>query len=409
MSWTGPKDLKAQLARLWERGELLRDAVTGQSRFPLRLKLKAPDSADITDRFDAVRQWASGLSAATHLRLEWQEVRHRIQGTQHLPASAWVDCVDDALNWLGKRREWDRFSALVSATRQAHPALLSWLERRPMQALELADDWARLLAVVDWLVDHPRPSTYLRQVDLPGVHTKFIEAHRGVLAELLDLALPADAVDATKTGASQFAGRYGFLEKPIRIRFRVLDPEVQLVPGPDCPDITLDADSFSRLDVDVKRVFITENETNFLAFPRVKYAIAIFGAGYGWEALARCRWLNDCTMYYWGDIDTHGFAILDQLRGHFAHVDSFLMDRATLDAHTAAWGVEEKPSLADLSRLTPDERALYDDLRDNRIRKGLRLEQEHVGYGWLFGRLQSLLENLGQAESAPLTADQQPQ
>lgn len=54
-----------------------------------------------------------------------------------------------------------------------------------------------------------------RQVDLPGVHSKFIEAHRGVLAALLDLALPVDAVDITKAGVSQFAARYGFLEKPI--------------------------------------------------------------------------------------------------------------------------------------------------------------------------------------------------
>ena len=38
---------------------------------------------------------------------------------------------------------------------------------------------------------NPRPNIYLRQVDLPGLHTKFIEAHRGVLAELLDLALPS--------------------------------------------------------------------------------------------------------------------------------------------------------------------------------------------------------------------------
>ena len=96
-------------------------------------------------------------------------------------------------------------------------------------------------------------------------------------------------------------------------------------------------------------------------------------------------------MYYWGDIDTHGFAILDKLRSHFAHVDSFLMDRATLAAHTAVWGIEDKPLLVDLQKLTPDERALYDDLRDNRIRQRLRLEQEHVGFGWVTHRLQELL------------------
>jgi hypothetical protein len=391
MSWTGPKDLKAQVARLWERGDLLRDVVTGNVRFPLPLRLKTPASADITERFEQVRAWAAALSATDVLHLEWQEIRNRVQGAQRLPVGVWIDSVDDALGWIGKRRERERFAALVSDIRIVQPALLPWLEKRPMQALELLDDWSRLLAVVGWMVSHPRPGVYLRQVDLPGVHTKFIEAHRAVLSELFDLALPPMAVDAQKAGVNQFSGRYGFLEKPTRIRFRVLDPDIRMLPGPVCPDVTLDADSFSRLGIPVRQVFITENETNFLAFPQVKNAVVIFGAGYGWEALACSRWLNDCMIHYWGDIDTHGFAILDRLRGHFGHVDSFLMDRSTLDAHASVWGIEDKPVLADLSRLTPEERSLYDDLRDNRIRQGLRLEQEYVGFGWVNRRLQEIL------------------
>lgn len=389
MTWSGPKDLKAQLARLWERGELLRDGVTGNARFPLRLTLKVPGSADITDRFDLVRAWASELAATDPLRLEWQEVRHRVQGTQRLPATAWIDYLEDALAWLGKRREWDRFSAQVSATRQSLPAVLPWLEKRPLQALELSAEWPRLLAVVGWLAEHPLPGIYLRQVDLPGVHSKFIEAHRGVLSELLDLVLSADAVDAGKTGFSQFAGRYGFLDKPTRIRFRVLDPVIQVVAGPVCPDVTLDAESFSRLGLRGKRVFITENEINFLAFPQAPDAIVIFGAGYGWEALAKARWLESCAIHYWGDIDTHGFAILDQLRGHFPQTSSLLMDRATLMAHQPLWGREDTPTQRELRQLHPDEASLYDDLRFDRVATAVRLEQERIGYAWLQAALEA--------------------
>ena len=390
MTWTDPRDVKAQLARLWERGELLRDAVTGQSRFPLRLALKAPNSADITERFDEVRAWAAELAALDSVRVEWRELRHRVQGAQRLPSCVWVESIESALTWLGKGREWDRFTDQVAAARRALPALLPWLEKRPLQALDLSEQWPRLLAVVAWILEHPRPGIYLRQVDLPGVHSKFIEAHRGVLAELLDLALPAGAVDFTQAGAGHFAARYGFLQKPARVRFRVLDPSVRIVPGAGLPDVTLDADSFSRLNLDVRRVWITENETNFLAFPPVRNALVIFGAGYGWDALARSDWLRNAPIHYWGDIDTHGFGILDQLRVHFERVASFLMDRATLDAHAPAWGTEEHPLRADLPRLTSEERALYDDLRHNRIRPRLRLEQEHIGFGWLARRLEVL-------------------
>lgn len=402
MTWTSPKELKAQLERLWERGELLRDAVTGNARFPLRLSIKSPSSADITDRFDEVRAWATELAATNSIRVEWQELRHRVQGTQKLPASVWLETIEVALTWLGKRRDWDHFLAQVSATRQTYPDLLLWLKKRPLQALELSAEWPRLLTVVTWLVEHPRPAIYLRQVDLPGVHSKFIEAHRGVLAELLDLALPANAVDRSKSGVSQFSARYGFLAKPTRIRFRVLDPAIRAVPGSICPDVTLDADSFSRLELAVQRVFITENETNFLAFPPVNDAIVIFGAGYGWDALAGSHWLKNCSIHYWGDIDTHGFGILDQLRGHFDHVSSFLMDRATLDAHAVVWGSEDKPLRVDLHRLMPEERALYDDLRDNRIQAGLRLEQEHIGFNWLAHHLKQLLASTSASHSGVL-------
>ena len=118
-------------------------------------------------------------------------------------------------------------------------------------------------------------------------------------------------------------------------------------------------------------------------------AIAVFGAGYGWEALARAGWLQRCRLHYWGDIDTHGFAILDRLRGYFPHATSFFMDRETLLAHRLHWGEEPEPVRHDLSRLTTEEAAVYDDLRFDRVQPGLRLEQERVGFGWLIAQLRS--------------------
>ena len=233
------------------------------------------------------------------------------------------------------------------------------------------------------MMAHPRPGIYLRQVDIPEVDSKFIEGHRAVLAELFDLILPASAIAAERTGLSQFAARYGFLNKPARIRLRVLDARMGLVAGAALPDVALDTESFAKLDVPRRRVFITENETNFLAFPSVPEAIVIFGAGYGWDALSKADWLRKCTIYYWGDIDTHGFAILDQLRRQFPHTAYFLMDKPTLMAHHALWGTEADPVSHDLPNLTESERALYDEIRDRRIRRNLRLEQERIGFGFI--------------------------
>jgi len=359
----------------------------------------APGAADLTARFEAVRAWLRALADTPHVRIEWREVKHRVQGAQRLPAAVWIDTLDDALALIGKARQAQRFQALWQHTARVQPPLLPWLSRRPLQALELADRWEHLLAVVAWLESNPRPGVYLRQVDAPGVDSKFIEAHRSVLAELLDLALPPAAIDARAIGVAGFARRFGFLDKPARIRFRLLDPALPSLPGlgeaDPLPDITLDAVNFARLALSVEHVFITENETNFLAFPRAPRALVVFGAGYGWEALAQATWLHGCRLHYWGDIDTHGFAILDQLRAHFPQVGSFLMDRQTLLAHRAHWGEETDPIHHDLTRLTAEEAAVYEDLRGDRLQTRLRLEQERVGFGAVQKALDALLQRCG--------------
>lgn len=388
MSWTTPADLRAQVQRLWDRGDLLRAAVTDAVPWPLRLSLRTPAASDLSDRFEAVRDWVRAVADTPQVRIEWREWNHRVQGAQQLPAAVLLDTLQDALAFVGKGRQAQRFDAVWQLTAAAQPPLLAWLARRPIQALDLADRWERLLAVVAWLQAHPRPGVYLRLVDVPGVDSKFIEAHRGVLTELLDLALPPEVIETHATGAAQFTRRFGFLDKPVRIRFRLLDPALSSLPGCEgLPDITLDAASFSALVLPVQRVFITENETNFLAFPPEADAVAVFGSGYGWEALARASWLHRCELHYWGDIDTHGFAILDQLRGYFPGAASFLMDRETLLAHRLHWGEEPDPARHDLPRLTPEEAAVYDDLRFDRHQPQLRLEQERVGYCWLCDRL----------------------
>ena len=396
MSWTQPEDLRAQVRRIWDRGALLGNLVTGESSFPLRLRLQSPVSSEWAESFDEVRGWITGLQGMQHVRLVWRDVRHRLLGNNALPCEVWIDTLEDALALIARQREAMSFVQLLNVTRQRSPELLAWLAKRPLTALALRSQWSSLLDVVDWLGVHPRPGIYLRQVDIPSIGSKFIESNRSVLAELLDCVLPESSVDTTSIGVGGFNQRYGFLDKPARIRFRVLDPACSLVVGVKGGDITLDTASFRALDTDVSHVFITENEINFLAFPSIPDAMVLFGSGYGFEAMGAAEWLRGRQLHYWGDIDTHGFAILDQLRSRFAHVRSFLMDRDTLMAGRALWVCEEKPLIHDLSRLTAEECGLYNDLRDQRLGCNLRLEQEMID----FERVQKAIAQIVTANSA---------
>jgi hypothetical protein len=391
VNWTTPAELRAQVQRLWDKGVLLASLASGEPLFPRRLALKKPASAELTDRFEQVRTWIAELRQGTHYRVVMRELRHHIIGSNAVPDEVWIDTLEDALALIGKSRDALRFGRIVALCRERRPVLLPWLAKNALKALKSDEDWPRLLDIIDWMLAHPRPGIYLRQMDIPGVHTKFIEAHRAVLQELLDLSLPPEGVECEATGMSRFCRRYGFLDKPLRIRFRILDPERALLPTGTDQDITINHDAFGRLAMGVGRVFITENEVNFLAFPSLPGSMVIFGAGYGFEMLAQVAWLRRRAIHYWGDIDTHGFAILDQLRTVLPHAESFLMDRATLMEHKEQWVREPQPIRRDLARLGREERALFDDLRDNLLGPAVRLEQEKIGFCWLKKSAEALL------------------
>jgi hypothetical protein len=100
--------------------------------------------------------------------------------------------------------------------------------------------------------------------------------------------------------------------------------------------------------------------------------------------------LHHRALHYWGDIDTYGFHILDRLRLLFPDAQSFLMDRETLVEHAPLWVRESDAYDGELPRLNSAERALYDDLRHNRLGERVRLEQERIPYGWLLRGLARL-------------------
>jgi hypothetical protein len=202
----------------------------------------------------------------------------------------------------------------------------------------------------------------------------------------LNNILPETVYNAEVTGLSNngFERRYGLRYDPPTCRFRILDKRLALH---GLTDLTLTVSEFKALDLAVKTVFITENKINGLAFPDFPDAIVIFGLGYSVDLLAEISCLQSAQLYYWGDLDSHGFAMLSRLRGYFPQLNSLLMDEQTLNAFQDLWGVEPKSSATIPENLTTEEQQLFQRLKTQSI----RLEQERIGFNTLIGVLNMLI------------------
>jgi hypothetical protein len=376
--WTAPAEVVGRLRRRWDSGDLLRQWGSGVAWEPLALGIQGPTAGAIASDLAGVQRWAAGWErVGPHLRVERRRVGGRLVGVNEVPAKAWVDGYEQAWAALGVSADVDRFGRLLDDARRRSPRLVDWLLAHPLRVLDLGRDWLSIVETVLWIDIHGNPPVYIRQVDVPGVDTKFIERHRGVLADLLDRQLDPARIDPTRP-RSDFTARYKFRTRPTYVRLRSLDPMRPLVGG------------FSELGMPVLElaerppphtaVYIVENETSYLAFPCVPDGIALFVGGYAVSVVESLQWLTDRRLTYWSDIDTHGFTMLDRLRRHFPHARSMLMDRATLLAHESQWVREPKQSLAHLPHLDPDEADLYRDLVEDALGPSVRLEQERISY-----------------------------
>ena len=391
--WSDSKWIRDELRRKWDSGAILRVLLDSDDLFPLTLSLKKPKSVDMSNSFPEVREWIEELRANCTKKLGYgfelidKEISHRQLGRNVIPTHAQVPTIDDALKLIKKTREADEFRANSKLILSQYPQLAEWVQKYPLKVLRHKDDWAGILAVLNWFNEYPNSGLYMRQMDIRGIDTKFVEKRKGILAELLDRIFPAPDSDGAN---ASFEVRYGLCEKPKRIRMRFLESKLFLH---GLSDITAPVNQIAAYKPDVLKVFITENEINGLSFPDVKNSVVIFGLGYGVDVLKSVEWLIDKEVYYWGDIDTHGFAILDKVRSFVPKAKSILMTEDVLHSNRALWVVEEKPYLGELSRLTGDEQTLFHALRDNHWGEKVRLEQERISFGRVKKEVETIINS----------------
>jgi hypothetical protein len=66
------------------------------------------------------------------------------------------------------------------------------------------------------------------------------------------------------------------------------------------------------------------------------------------------------------------------------------MDRDTLIQHRTLWVQEGAPYAGPLTRLTPTEQSVFDELAAHRLGERVRLEQERIGFGWVMRAIGAL-------------------
>jgi hypothetical protein len=189
-------------------------------------------------------------------------------------------------------------------------------------------------------------------------------------------------VSSSGTG---FLTDLGLRSKPAMVRLRPA-PSLGL-PAP-VTELAVRSEELAMLEVRPRFALIIENEVSYLSATVPDDGVVLWGRGFDVDRVGRLPWLAGVEVVYWGDIDTHGFAILDRLRAWLPAARSVLMDRETLLAHRDRWVTEDRPTRSALTRLTSREQDVYTELVEDRLAERVRLEQERIDWGWVEERLE---------------------
>lgn len=346
-----------------------------EERFwPLEVTLGIPTENQALKQVEDVRTWVAAWQSWCGVgSLSWSDRRWRKLGVQRLPERLLLGGPEEVAQWIGEADRWERSQQRYKELIAFWPQLASELPRYFDLLADYSEaDFRRLVDMVAWIEKYPASDLYPRQLPVSGLDSKWLEKRKGLLADLVD------AVRGRSTTEGDFFQRCGLKAPPQLIRLRVLDDSLRQRVG-GLSDLSAPWEQLAELDLPVSNAFIVENLQTGLAFDDLPGSIVIMQLGYGVDVLGRLPWITNANCIYWGDLDTHGFAILNRARSYLPELRSVLMDEETLRSHQDLW-VEEKDQhgAETLPLLTVSEQTVYQVIKSNAWGQNVRLEQERI-------------------------------
>lgn len=387
-----PEEIKQQALKWWT--PLLQSYISNEAFFPRQIeRIGKVSPAQITSQFENLQreievlyQHSKNVTGVGYL-IKTAGYNFRRTGSHELPDNIIFENIEDYLYFTNRKKEWKLFILHYQQLIQNISSLKDWALHNTSWLTQPNIDWQAVIKVCGYFLTTPRPDLYLRQLPIE-IHTKFIEDNAALITSLLDFLIPGHI---RSTGQKKIAERYFLRQDEPLVRIRILDEQLSLQNR--IMDISIPLSDFERIDWPAENILIAENKMNFLTLPLLSSAIAIWsGGGFNISYLKKALWLNNKSIYYWGDIDEHGFQILHQLRSYYPQVKSVMMDLDTFNAH-ARFTVNGQRNKADhLHLLTDEEDKLYKQLKSLEAKN--RLEQEKIPQVYVDKVLYSLLKQL---------------
>ncbi|GAB2829163.1 DUF2220 family protein [Actinoallomurus bryophytorum] len=370
----------------------LLDGTDAQFSFPLA----TPSAQAIARESDTVgrwmRVWRNWAQAHPHARLR-SVTRRTSVGAQEVFTHLDLPTVDDlvvlddglASHWRRANFRWSRIRALPGGV--VEERLRPWLQ----QIVNLDDaDFEILLQAAKWFTKNPHSGLTIRQVPVPGMHTKWLARNRRLVLACLHITEQPHADEPGEELEQDDLDPLGLKALPVHVDVILADPADRSLVG-GLRHLSAPLPEIDALPVHPETIVIVENKESAYLVPDRPRTVIVHSLGNHLNVLDEIGWLDGARHMYWGDLDRAGFTLLSRARARLPHLRSVLMDQVTLEKHRAL-AVEDKTQTdRPVPNLTDIEAAALTALSTEHGTY-LRLEQERLPSPFVLDQLNRTMD-----------------
>lgn len=399
-----PNILRQQLAKEWQKESCRLERLLGND-FPCQFNIGLPTATDIAQHIMQVREYLTAWHEIEKFQIgeiKWEEKSYKQIGITHLYPKYWqLNCFQDWINavedhHIQKEMKYyesllqhdyiqhqlqvndvsfvQQFTILIKSKNEVLKCDISViiqllilskvLYRNCFQGLPL-----RSVHLMDLKLQYLTSAQldYLSDLELDS---KYFERNKGLLTKLLDVLYQGEV---SQMGLSKFLG----VEQDNAHWLRLYEGEfptkwliTQHMRIRDC--------DLNPENIPFHTILIIENEQCVYLLPKLKDVLVILGAGRNLKWLDNPAW-HAKHLFYWGDLDSWGMAMLAQVQSYQPHSIAIMMDRETLNHHQDKIVTEPVNYRGEPQGLTSLQYQLFTELRQH----SWRLEQEFIQRDWI--------------------------
>jgi hypothetical protein len=365
-----PDEVRAKASRKFV--SLCRNWIAGEDMYPLpiraNLKPSGVSESILKDGWKKLYEGSKEHTGKNGYVLEFKEVNTRLRGVQNQPDRLIIPSREDHLDLIGRNAAFRSFCNDVEAIQDfLVDEDRSWCTENTSLILRHPGEWGTIIQVVRYLEENPEAVESLREI--PVADSKFAESRKRAVLALAEARSP----DLGITLESRWGGPSNW-----RPTIRFVDPNMRFG---GLTRITIELSELASLldKLNPNGLFIIENRTSFDALPEIPGILALWGEGNAVQALKKAGLPINLSVFYWGDIDREGLAILSRLRRILPKTQSVAMNIQTLEIHHDSAVIEDSHVGTMPEGLNGDEAALYRCLGSELLgNQAIRLEQERI-------------------------------